>query len=396
LRAATTQVEESRVIVSHLTAKNWRNFRKLDVNLRDRVFVVGPNASGKSNLLDIFRFLRDVARPEGGGLQKALKDRGGVPKVRSLSARRYPEIEIEVQLSETSGSPALWRYALGIKQQSRASRLPYVSYERVWSGSKKLLDRPTAADERDPARLTQTYLEQIGSNADFREIARFFQRVTYLHLVPQLLRFADQIQGRTIEEDPFGQGFLERVARASETTRKTRLRSIEQALRIAVPQLKKLQFTRDDASGRPHLQALYSHWRKDAGWQKEDQFSDGTLRLIGLLWSLLESDSLLLLEEPELSLNAAIVAQLAPLVHRLQKARKRQVIVSTHSADLLSDPGIDARELIVLSPVAEGTDVKSASDISDVRALLEAGLPAGEAVLPKTRPETVGQLALIQ
>jgi hypothetical protein len=73
-----------------------------------------------------------------------------------------------------------------------------------------------------------------------------------------------------------------------------------------VPQLEQLEFTRDAVTGRPHLQALYSHWRPNAGLQREDQFSDGTLRLLGLLWALLEGDSLLLLEEPELSLNAGI------------------------------------------------------------------------------------------
>ena len=79
------------MIISRIRVKNWRNFRSIDVALRDREFVVGPNASGKSNFLDIFRFLRDIAKPEGGGLQKAIKDRGGVSKVRSLSARKDPE-----------------------------------------------------------------------------------------------------------------------------------------------------------------------------------------------------------------------------------------------------------------------------------------------------------------
>src|SRR5712691_197985 len=98
------------MIVTHLTAKNWRNFRRIDVDLRERQFIVGPNASGKSNFLDLFRFLRDIAKSEGGGLQKAIKDRGGVSKVRSLAARKDPEIVIEVTLAEAGGQPAKWRY----------------------------------------------------------------------------------------------------------------------------------------------------------------------------------------------------------------------------------------------------------------------------------------------
>jgi predicted ATPase len=382
------------MIVSRIRVKNWRNFRTADVVLRERQFIVGANAVGKSNFLDIFRFLRDVAKTEGGGLQQALKIRGGVSKVRSLSARRDPEISIDVEISESPETEPKWRYAVGIRQQTRALRLPIISYERVWHGHEQILNRPDSNDLLDTTRLTETHLEQTGANSKFREIARFLQSITYLHLVPQLLRFADQIQGRVIEDDPFGQSFLERVARTPEKTRKARFRTIEGALKIAVPQLQQLQFTRDDVTGKPHLQALYSHWRPNAGWQREDQFSDGTLRLIGLLWSLLEGDSLLLLEEPELSLNAGIVAQLAPLIYRMQRNKRRQILVSTHSDALLTERGIDGREVLLLSSVAEGTDISVAADVAEVRALLKAGLTVGEVVLPTTKPPLAEQLPL--
>lgn len=382
------------MIVSHVTIKNWRNFRQLDVPLRERQFIVGPNASGKSNFLDVFRFLRDIAKPEGGGLQKALKDRGGITKVRSLAARNDPEVAIQVDLANSPDEEPVWRYAIGIRQETRGHRLAKLSYERVWHRGEEVLSRPNQDDDEDEVRLTQTYLEQINANSRFREVARFFQSVTYLHLVPQLLRFSDQLQGRVLEDDPFGQGFLERVAKTTEKTRRSRLKTIERALRIAVPQLQQLEFTRDDETGRPHLQALYSHWRPNAGRQREDQFSDGTLRLMGLLWSLLEGESLLLLEEPELSLNAGIVTQLAPLIYRMQRSRRRQVLISTHSDALLMEEGIDGREVLLLKPDKEGTEVVVAADIKEVRDLLEAGLTVGEAVLPRTRPVGVEQLAL--
>ncbi|HUQ93914.1 MAG TPA: AAA family ATPase, partial [Bryobacteraceae bacterium] len=81
------------MIISRLALKNWRNFRVLEVPLTDRVFIIGPNASGKSNLLDALRFLRDIAKP-GGGLQRAISQRGGVSKVRCLAARKEPDIEL--------------------------------------------------------------------------------------------------------------------------------------------------------------------------------------------------------------------------------------------------------------------------------------------------------------
>src|SRR5262249_2815861 len=113
------------------------------------------------------------------------------------------------------------------------------------------------------------------------------------------------------------------------------------------------------------------------------------------LWSLLESESLLLLEEPELSLNAAIVARLAPLIYRMQRQRRRQVVVSTHSMDLLSDPGIDGREVLLLEPSVEGTSVTPVSKLTDLSRLMEAGLSAGEVVLPRTQPAQLELLSSI-
>ena len=379
------------MMVQRLILRNWRNFRSVDVQLGRRVFVAGPNASGKSNLLDVFAFLRDIAKP-GGGLQKAVSERGGISKLRCLAARKYPDVEVEVHTSENG---ALWSYAIGIKQEARGYRQPLLAYERVMLGDRTILDRPNPDDQSDPLRLTQTHLEQISANAHFRDLAKFFELTSYLHLVPQLLRHPEAFSGPGIPGDPYGKSFLERVARTSEGTRRARLRKIGEALKIAVPQLAELKDVKDTA-GIPHLEAVYRHWRPRGAKQREDQFSDGTLRLLGLLWSLLESDSLLLLEEPELSLNSAVIRKLPGLMYRVQRQKKRQVIISTHSPDLLSDPGIGGEEVLLLTPSDEGTQVELASSIAEVRELLEGGMTVAEAALPKTAPPSLEQLDLFE
>ena len=381
------------MIISHIKMKNWRNFRNVDIPLGRRVFLVGANASGKSNFLDAFRFLCDIAKSEGGGLQKAVSERGGLSKIRCLAARKEPQVEIEVNLAESHDKKTLWKYAIGIKQKSRGHRQTYVFYERVWKGTELILDRPDKQDKKDEMRLNQTHLEQINANLLFRDIVKFFNSIYYLHLVPQVLRHPEIFTGPVSKEDPFGRSFLERIVQTPVKTRRSRLKKIENALKIAVPQLKQLTDTRDER-GVPHLEAIYEHWRPKAGKQSEEQFSDGTLRLIGFLWSILEGDALLLMEEPELSLHSAIVRKLPGLIWRIQNKKKRQIIISTHSSDLLSDKGIGGEEVLLLTPDVEGTKVKQASSVRDVKILLDSGFSISEAALPKTEPKNSNQLSL--
>ena len=68
----------------HVRLENWKNFKRVDLALQRRVFLVGPNAAGKSNFLDAFRFLSDLVII-GGGLQSAVNKRDGVSNIRFAS-----------------------------------------------------------------------------------------------------------------------------------------------------------------------------------------------------------------------------------------------------------------------------------------------------------------------
>lgn len=365
--------------------ENWKNFRSVDLPLQRRVFIVGPNAAGKSNLLDAFRFLRDIADPEGG-FQRAIKTRGGVSQVRCLHARQQSNVAVEVGMSLDE---VRWTYRLEFAQDSQRRAL--VRKEEVTRDGKSVLLRPDALDSRDPDRLTQTHLEQVNANLAFRPVADFLAQIRYLHVVPQLIRESDRLAPRP--HDPFGSDFLEQIARTPKRTLESRLKRINQALSVAVPQLRELKLDRDDR-GVPHLKGLYEHWRPNAGWQSEEHFSDGTLRLLGLLWALLEGNAPLLLEEPELSLHAAVVRFIPSMMNRAGRKSVRQVLISTHSADLLSDEGIAPEEVVLLEPSADGTRAVMAVQNQQIRALLDGGLTVADAVLPFTAPRHASQLAL--
>ena len=372
---------------THISLENWRNFTQVDVDLQRRVFLIGPNASGKSNLLDVFRFLRQLVSV-GGGFQEAVRKRGGVSSLRCLAARRHSDIKLRVIIGNDE-EPRAWEY--GIRFNQDKLRRPTIKREWVAKLGSSILERPDDKDNNDQKRLTQTYIEQVYANQPFREVADFFSTVRYLHIVPQLVRDPDRSVGR--KHDPYGGDFLEQIASTPERTRRSRLRRIVYALKVAVPQLQELVLWRD-GRGTPHLRGKHEHWRPQGAWQTEDQFSDGTLRLLGLLWSALDGTGPLLLEEPELSLHPEVVRVIPQMFARIQQSSGRQVLISTHSSDLLRDEGIGLDEILILNPGPGGTSVRLTSSFREINILLEQGLSIPDVVIPQSRPKDVEQLTL--
>lgn len=383
--------------ISRIELRNWKNFRSASVDPGPRAFFIGPNASGKSNLFDALLFLRDVSASALGGLQGAIALRRGLPAIRTLNFTQPAPVRIAVDLSE--GDAPRWRYELEFASPERRGGRPRLAVERVRKftaeTSELLLDRPDVADRDDPERLSETAIEQTSANQGFRVIAEFLRSVQFLHVVPQIIREPARIPDTG--GDPYGGDLLARIHACPAPTRRKRLRLMTEALRIAVPQFETLDLVIDDA-GQPHLRAKYVHWRARGAWQDEMQFSDGTLRLLGLIWSLQEKGGPLLVEEPELSLHSDVVTQLPRMIARAARTSGRQVLISTHSPDLLAAPGIGLDEVFILTPGEQGTAIEPAGTITGAAAMLASGIPLPEVVLPRSRPkdaERLGQLRLL-
>lgn len=369
--------------ITHVTAHNWRNFKNLDVAVADRLLIVGPNAAGKSNLLDLFRFLGDISRP-GGGLAAALEARGGLSRARCLFARNNHKGELAIMVDLRDGEDE-WRYELAIKGKKGGHNRSIVVREIVTRNGRELLSRPDANDARDPDQLTQTHLEQISANREFRPIAEYFAKANYFHLVPQMIRYP---QAGGASPRVFGSSMIADMNATPVRTRQAWFRRIERALQSAVPGFETLRLEVDKA-GQPHLIAGYRNWRRNPSEQNETDFSDGTLRLIGLLWTIISSPAnggVLLLEEPELSLNAAVVQKLASLLAMAQRGTSMQVILSTHSPELLDDEGIRPGEVLVLQVTSDATVANQLSEIAEVEAQISADLPLSEVVAELINP----------
>lgn len=368
--------------------KNWKNFGKVDIELSDRLFIVGANASGKSNFLDVFRFLKDLVND---GLQKAVNARGGIKKIRNLNARRPSYVEIIVSMEDVQDK-SIWEYLLQINSRGGTSDWPvtYVYLEKVTHDTQVLLLNKLD-DVTDKVSMQYTRLEQPASNREFRVLFDAFRNISYVNIIPQLIRESDAFIPSVATEDFYGRNLLEKISETNKKTRNSRLKKISNVLQMAVPQLSDLEYKQDE-KGRPHLIVRYEHFKPSESFQQEDQFSDGTLRLLGIIWAILDGDGLLLLEEPELYLHTEIVKQLPMFIAHAQKSKKgsiRQVFISSHSFELLNTDTISPEEIAMLTQGKEDIIVKMANEEEIINDKLDAGFTPAEAVITHVSPNGI-------
>ena len=387
-----TERRDQALRLTRVRLRNWRNFVAAEVRLGRRAFLVGPNASGKSNFLDALRFLRDLARPEGG-LQWALAQpgRGGFKNVRCLFARKPSDMVFDVDVGNDR-EPTAWRYLLEVNQH-RVGNRTYVTVERerVERNGSVVIDEKRPETNVDWLTFTQTHLEQVQRNQKFRDLAEFFTSMRYLHLVPQIVR--DPRRHLVAGDDPFGGDLLLRIKATPKKLREPRLKRLRDALAIAVPNFEDLRL-KDDPGGRPHLEADFKHWRPHPTIHTEEFLSDGSLRLVGFLWSVLERGGPLLLEEPELSLHEEVVAQLPRMIERMQSRSGRQVIASTHARAIIDAPGVGLNEVHRIIPERNGSRIETAADNQIVsEQVTRHEWPISQAVLPLTVPDGIDRLA---
>jgi predicted ATPase len=386
--------------ISKLILINWKNFKKIDIDLPYRTFIVGSNASGKSNLLDAIRFLRDIVK-QGGGLQEAIFSlRGGISKIRCTAARSNTDITVGIIVNNENDRPE-WEYELTFNQTGGgiADLRVIVKKEflrNIINGNIHI-DRGLKSKEKESDyQLAFTYVEQASRNEEFKTFVNFLGDVSYLHLIPQLVRDPKSFLKTSKGEDFYGRDFLEKVQKLNKKISASYIKKIEQALKYAVPNFDKLNFEQDEM-GIPHFEAIFKQWRGHGVKYQEQDFSDGTLRLIGLLWALQDGTKPILLEEPELSLHSSIIRQLPDIIYQLQKKKsgKRQVIITTHSYEIVDNKGILADEILLISTDGkEGSNIQPATSFPEIKTYLQCGTSIGNLLVARSTPQHVNQLSL--
>ena len=371
------------VKLTHLAVTNWRNFAHIEFDMSSRLFVVGPNSSGKTNLLGALRFLGDIGRR---GLVAASEDLGGPDRYFRSGADSAAFV---ATFNDTQNSA---EFALFLRLMSAGSEstkrgsdadqtfvFPMTDpltgelndryldvHQTITAGGKKPADEgesfPVEDEEAQRTRVCQT-----------------LAGIRYIHPNPKkMLERADRY-------DPdHGTGFFQHAGRFSDQQLNAALNRIRPIMAAAVPEVPNLSYLRMGLGTEvvfyndtpdPGARGVYSH----------EQFSEGTLRLLGMLFDLATlplTTSIVLIEEPETFLQASVVRSMSSFLAEVAMNHDVQMVISTHSPELIDSEVVLPNEVLVLrSQNGETTgELLSQSSEPRIQAVLSADLPKSEGI----------------
>jgi len=348
------------VFLQRVVLRNYKSIGYCDVHLKQLTYLVGPNGSGKSNIMDALHFVRDAL---AGSLDSALNERGGLGEVRRRSSGHPTNFGIRLEFVLKAGQRGHYAFNIGAlagrgyevqNEECVMDGLGKGPFFRIAKGRLRDSSEPTF-----PAVTSDRLaLVAVSGLTAFRPVFDALTAMGFYNLNPKSMRELQKPQdGRLLK--PIGEniasviGHLERVAPEQLQAIKEYLQSVVPMVhgveRKAVGPMETLEF-RQDMAGSKHP------WKFLA-----QNMSDGTLRALGVLTALLQSNidyspMLVGIEEPETALHPAASAALREALTRA--AEQTQVIVTSHSPDLLDDQSIDADSLLAV--VSEGGETRIA------------------------------------
>jgi predicted ATPase len=365
--------------LTRVVLKNYKSIEACDVDLHSLTLLIGPNGAGKSNFLDAPRFVADALRTS---LDHALRERGGIQEVRRRTGGHPTHFGIRLEFAVPDGPTGSYAFRIGAK----ASGAFEVQHEEcVLSGTEPLsgdirFSVPGAAPASD-----RLYLPD--APADFHPVRDALARMAFYSPNPDRIKDLQLPDaGDLLARDGANlASVLDRMAKRQPEVRSR----IEDYLSKIVPGVRGVEVShvgpRETLEFRQDVPDPENPWRFLAG-----SMSDGTLRALATLVALFQSGAVPLaaLEEPAATLHPAAAAVLLDAL--LEAAALRQVLVTSHNADLLDSPQVKPAN--VLAVLAENGNTRIGPlDAVGADALDQHLHTAGELLrMDQVRPDTEG------
>jgi len=368
--------------LTRILLQNYKSIARCDITLGPLTFFVGPNGSGKSNLLDALRFTTEALRTS---LDHAMRDRGGINEVRRKSSGHPNHFGIRLHFQLLDGRDGHYSYRIAARSSggfvvqqeecfiNSADALGETTYFRLRNGEveSNLASMPAPVGDR-------LYLVAVSGLRDFRPVYDALSRMGFYNLNPDSMKDVQSPDaGDVLTRD--GSNLSSVVGRVRRDAPE-RMTDIEERLETIVSGVRgvgvKVIGPKETLEFRQVVAGRTDPWRFLAA-----NMSDGTLRALGILVALFQTSNsapgipLVGIEEPETALHPGASGTILSALR--DASLLAQVLVTSHSPDLLDDPSVD--DEMIRAVIAEKAEtVIGPVDVATRGALRDHLFTAGE------------------
>lgn len=373
-----------------IKARNYRSLAGVNVEFRDLSVLIGPNGSGKTNLLSVLRFLRDTAKQS---IPNAILESGGWEAVvRQAPGAKTVELTVEARVSTFASTNALDKYTLRLEEGADGiSRAEELQYKRVAGRGRRTIlrsrgqevfedpDSGTAVSDLFNLRLkpeasalgflAQMIDARVGDGP--RDVASFLSEIRYLDPDVDRARRPSRRASSRLSDDA---GNLSWALHALREHDSDAFLALERDLARCLPGLRGITF---ESLGGPSSAVVAQ--LDEEGLRSRIDLADasfGTVRVLALLAALHDPEppAVTVIEEVDHGLHPYA---LDVLVDRLRAASDHtQIIVASHSPTLVNR--LEPTEIIIcdrdpasgasLIPATSSEEIADAVAHSDWRA----------------------------
>jgi predicted ATPase len=354
---------EGKRLIEKIRLRNILSFgdQGEEIELQPLNIIIGQNASGKSNLVDVISFLRDLWR--GENLASSISRSGGINEWLWKGKKTEHFAEIKVQIEGYNDNDAN-EYELSFNNGMFGDSFSIIEEKIKSRNQKEFLTREQYTEEYKRVRKftsDESFLSRY-HNIHFKGIELTYY--DFKHLFEEIKVYSNLQTNRNaeirrpqaidapkefLEEDGSNLSLILNVLDRKGHTKD----SIIENLRKFYPKIKDYSF---EFTGE-YIQ-FYLREENLMKVVSAMRLSDGTLRYLCLLAILCnpEPPSLICIEEPETGLHPDILPTIAELMK--EAAQRTQLIVTTHSDILVSAFSDMPEAVMVCEKDEDGTHFK--------------------------------------
>jgi predicted ATPase len=362
--------------LSRVRLWNYKSIASCDVVLGPLTMLIGPNGSGKSNFLDALAFL---ARAVKITPREAIEERGGVGAILQTVPTQTNSfrIEVEVVTPQHEGGEC-WTYGFEVAQDDRKGERPFYirretcSLESSHSSIRFDIHQGRVSDSSRDTSLAeeviesdQLYLPVAGARKVFTPLLRGLREMHFYNLTLDALREPQRPYRRAVLG--YHGERLASVLGAMERDNPSHKQRLDTYLRAVIPGV----VGADEWLAGPYATVKLRTATGISGHEvtfEPQGMSDGTIRAIGILATLFQSEvingriPLVGIEEPEIALHPAAAGV---LFDALTEASQRvQVVATSQSPDLLDRDDLDVGSVRAVSMEGGLTTIGEVDEVS--------------------------------